>query len=329
MFYFPELIKKPWPMKGYFEKGKRYQVFEKIAQGTYAEVYRGHDLKHDLPVALKIYPMTEKGYATVWNAKGELISRLEAEIQAPLDHPNITKVYKFFVANDPRAKTKQKISVVAQEYLSSDKYLRLDHLIKSQVQLYLSDITQIISDLASAIDYLHENNLYHRDIKPGNVFYARGRWGRNTKLIDFGISSKIHSGSPGSPIYTHPQWLLGSISKDNQLLNGYYYGEIYSLALLFYELLARKHPFHQKQKIKNDSASVAMNSLNCPYQNWGLIYRPEEVTKFLKPIDHRAIQGNLYKLDQILFAALRINNDQNHSYFKKANDFSKALNNLF
>jgi len=104
---------------------------------------------------------------------------------------------------------------------------------------------QLALDIASALDYLHNQRILHRDIKPSNIGFDRNGI---IKLFDFGLSRGFHTfpakgtsplynytANVGSPRYMAPEVALGK--PYNELC------DVYSFSLLLWELLALQKPF--------------------------------------------------------------------------------------
>jgi hypothetical protein len=110
----------------------------------------------------------------------------------------------------------------------------------------------ILRDVASALDYAHEQGVIHRDVKPSNVMLEK-RSGRAI-LMDFGLALSIHEGTTGdtfgSAHYIAPEQAISSAKSVSQ-------SDLYSLGVVIYEMLAGKVPFDDPSAM-----SVALKHLN-------------------------------------------------------------------
>lgn len=105
------------------------------------------------------------------------------------------------------------------------------------INMSLSDACEVMLRLTSAIGYIHNHGLVHRDIKPDNLFYLSDG---TVKVSDFGISIPIGTMPPGDAIqgtiyYCAPEVLMGQPAEISN--------DIYSMGVVFYELLTGQIPF--------------------------------------------------------------------------------------
>ena len=101
--------------------------------------------------------------------------RREAKILQKADHPNILDVHEWGELN-----SEHYIVMELLEGTDLKKYL------SGKPPLSLDEVREIFSQLASALDYLHERKVFHRDLKPANI--QRTLTG-HIKLIDFGLAT--------------------------------------------------------------------------------------------------------------------------------------------
>lgn len=114
----------------------------------------------------------------------------------------------------------------------------------------IEETIDITKQIASALDYAHGQNVMHRDIKPGNILFDRGR----AMLCDFGVARAIvqaageHISSTGvivgTPSYMSPEQASGKGELDGR-------SDVYSLACVVYDMLVGQPPFtgHSAQAI--------------------------------------------------------------------------------
>ena len=103
----------------------------------------------------------------------------EATSLSKLSHPNIIKVLECFEANNT--------VYFSMEYLDGGS---LDELINSRGGLPESETVRYVRQIASALSYMHGQNMLHLDLKPGNVMLSGGK----AILIDFGLSKQYVDG---------------------------------------------------------------------------------------------------------------------------------------
>ncbi len=117
---------------------------------------------------------------------------------------------------------------------------RSDHALRLIVsRRYVRRCCEMICDVAEALEHAHEQGVVHRDLKPANLIIdPEGR----AHLVDFGIARFFDDTSVtktgvlvGTPMYLAPELLTGRLSADHL-------SDIYSLGLVFYELLTLQQP---------------------------------------------------------------------------------------
>lgn len=102
--------------------------------------------------------------------------RKEAENLGKLSHPHIVKIFDVFDENDT--------SYYVMEYLGGTN---LDDYIKFSGRINENEAISIISQIGSALDYMHSNKMLHLDVKPKNVMHSHNSF---VHLIDFGLSKQ-------------------------------------------------------------------------------------------------------------------------------------------
>jgi len=154
----------------------------------------------------------------------------EARAVAGLSHPNIVTVYDAGLS-------------------PSGVYLAMERLQGKDLRQRLSEgwkpgpavVAQLVRRVADALAYAHARGVVHCDIKPGNIFISGSD---KPKVLDFGIARVAHGRAvpaalqgtvAGSPHYLAPEQLLG---KDVDART-----DIYSLGVVFYELLSGRRAF--------------------------------------------------------------------------------------
>ena len=153
----------------------------------------------------------------------------EAEILTTIDHPNIVKVLEYGMSGQ------NGVPYFVMEFIPSQP---LSHYIALN-NLTVAEKISIIKKAAAALAAVHQIGILHRDIKPGNILITEDN---QVKLTDFGIarvtdsSITMHKEVLGSPAYMSPEAFDSSRIKDQR-------SDIFSLGIIFYELLTGIKPF--------------------------------------------------------------------------------------
>jgi serine/threonine protein kinase len=216
----------------------KVRIEKQIAKGGMAEVYLGTHVTLERPVAVKVlHSFVEED--------DEMKARFqrEARVVAALRHPNIVQIFDFDTADGH--------PFIVMEYVrgpSLAAYLRKLH--ENNERMQPIHVARLISKLASALDYAHEQGVIHRDIKPGNILlHARAGGSRamftdqiEPIITDFGLVRIVHATTQtasglvsGTPAYISPEQAQG-LSTDHRT-------DIYSLGVILYEILAGRVPF--------------------------------------------------------------------------------------
>lgn len=221
------------------EKFGAYEIKKEIGRGGMGIVYKAVQLSLGREVAIKILPPQ-------LSLETEFVQRFfrEARSAANLKHPNIVTIHD--------VGEEKGTYYFAMEYLEGGS---LEERIKKQGAFSLEEAESIISQIAGALDYAHNNGIIHRDIKPGNIIIdGEGR----AVITDFGIAKAAYDQkltktgmSVGSPEYMSPEQVKGH-EIDGR-------ADIYSLGIVFYQMLCGKVPY------TGDSAvSIAYLHVNEP-----------------------------------------------------------------
>jgi eukaryotic-like serine/threonine-protein kinase len=202
----------------------QYRIDSTVARRGMSTLYRATLLDTGQTVAIKIpHPEME--------ADPVLYDRFHREeaIGQQMDHPGVVKV----LPSDGRSRV-----YMAMEWIDG---CLLRDLLKEHGKLPIERATYIALQIAEALDYLHKHGVVHRDLKPENVMIGEDD---RVKLIDFGIAMKedahrltfTHlSNTLGTPDYISPEQVKGKRGDPRS--------DIYSLGIIFYEMLTGQVPF--------------------------------------------------------------------------------------
>jgi eukaryotic-like serine/threonine-protein kinase len=212
----------------------KYLVQEVLGQGAMGIVYKALDPHIQRTVALKTIQRRDSRCAAA-GVPTALRFRNEAQAAGRLSHPGIVSVYdygEFTEGSDGGDSAEQ--SYIAMEYVQGPTLAECAR----RPRLPLADVLCIASQLLDALQCAHDQGVWHRDIKPGNlILTAAGQ----LKVADFGIA-RIDSAaltqdawSMGSPGYMAPECYTG-MAIDHRV-------DLYACGVLLFELLTGTRPF--------------------------------------------------------------------------------------
>ena len=205
-----------------------YRILGQLGTGGMATVYLANQESFDREVAIKVMAPVLAADANY----GERFMR-EARIAARFSHPNIIAVYDVGAHDD--------YYYIAMEYHpGGDLKGRL------KKNMTTKQAMSILRQIAAALDYAHKKGFIHRDVKPDNIMF---RDDGSAVLTDFGIARPASGDAQmtqlgmvvGTPKYMSPEQARGQ-DLDSR-------SDIYSLGIVFYEMLIGKAPFDGKDSI--------------------------------------------------------------------------------
>jgi len=212
----------------------RYRITARIGHGGMAEVYEANDIITKKIVAIKM--IREDVMKNPVNLK-----RFEKEIMiaASLNHDNIMKVYNHGVT-DGRP-------YIVNEFIKGQT---LKDVLDFRGSLSIEECLSVMIQLTDALQYAHEHNIIHRDIKPQNIYLLPDGM---IKLGDFGIAQEVDEESTltspgqviGSVYYLAPECIKEGVAT--------YKSDIYACGVTFFELLTGKLPY-----VKNNAVNIAV-----------------------------------------------------------------------
>ncbi len=207
----------------------RYEVLEEIGKGAMGVVYLARDPLIGRLVALKTFRV---GFSARDDELVQFRSRFVREAQSAgiLSHPNIVTIHDVVDEGGSSG-----VCFIAMEYV---KGTNLKQLLQRTEPFTPQFVVDVISQIAEALDYAHSRGVVHRDIKPANILITVDS---KVKITDFGIARLDTSNLTmegqllGTPNYMAPEQIQGK-DVDHR-------ADIFSLGVVFYELVTRKKPF--------------------------------------------------------------------------------------
>jgi eukaryotic-like serine/threonine-protein kinase len=207
----------------------RYEVVSELGQGAMGIVYKARDPKINRFLAIKTIRFSDEFEPDKIREIKDRFMR-EAQIAGKLTHPSIVAVYDVGEDYD--------LTYMAMEFLEGEslqKYCRKGFLLPLRKVLY------VVSEVALALDHAHRQGVIHRDVKPANIMVLKDG---KVKVTDFGIAKAVSSSQTksgivlGTPNYMSPEQINGHEIDGRS--------DIFSLGVVFFELLTGVLPFHGK-----------------------------------------------------------------------------------
>ena len=238
----------------------RYEIIKRIGEGGMANVYLAIDVILDRKVAIKIL-------------RGDLANdekfirrfQREALSASSLSHPNIVEIYDVGEDNGNY--------YIVMEYVEGRT---LKQLLKKRGHLTVGEAVDIMLQLTDGMIHAHDSYIIHRDLKPQNIMIQENG---QIKITDFGIAMALNSTQltqtnsvMGSVHYLPPEQASGKGSTIKS--------DIYSMGILFYELLTGVLPFKGDnaveialKQMKEAIPSVRKQNPNIPQSVENIILR--------------------------------------------------------
>ena len=215
----------------------RYEIQDVVGVGGMAVVYKAYDNLDDRIVAVKI--LKDEYLA---NEEFRRRFKNESKAIAVLNHRNIVKVYDVSFGD--------RLQYIVMEYIEG---ISLKEYIEQRGVLDWNEALFFGIQILRALQHAHDKGIVHRDIKPQNIMLLENG---TIKVTDFGIARFSHGETRtmtekaiGSVHYISPEQAKGELTDEK--------ADIYSVGIVFYEMLTGKLPFEA-----DSAVSVALMQVN-------------------------------------------------------------------
>src|SRR5215472_1750688 len=202
---------------------RRYEILKVLGEGGMGAVYKANDRELDRLVALKVI-------RPELASNPDILQRFKQEIllSSKVTHRNVVRIYDLGEAEG--------LKFITMEYVDG-KDLR--QKLKQDGRLGVNEARDIIAQVLSGLAAAHREGIIHRDLKPGNIMQdATGR----VVVMDFGLARTVVSDG-----MTRTGMMVGTMEymspEQAQAKNLDERSDIFTVGLIFYELLTGKMPY--------------------------------------------------------------------------------------
>ncbi len=204
----------------------RYYIKEIVGSGGMGAVYRAKHEFGDYDVAVKVLHSNLA-------ADRDMVEYFfeEARKAASLRHPYIVRIMDVGHENGH--------AFLVMEWLDGKT---LEEELKEKNALSLDRVAHLLEEIAEAIEYAHNRNVIHRDLKPGNIMLVKDAGRETIRVLDFGVAKVLDATFAADtritdpPFYAAPEQGKKGAKIDQR-------SDIYSLGVMLYELLSGERPF--------------------------------------------------------------------------------------
>jgi serine/threonine-protein kinase len=206
----------------------KYEIRRLLGAGGMGAVYEAHHTEIGKRVAIKVLAPE---LAAAAGARTRFLR--EAQLASKISHPNIVAVND--VGNEDGH------AFIVMEFLDGED---LAGRVDRGGPMPVEELVDVMIPVCSAVGEAHRSGITHRDLKPQNIFLARGPRGVEPKVLDFGISkgndtkpgALTGTGMIGTPFYFAPEQILDARSAGPA-------SDQYALGVILYECLTGRRPY--------------------------------------------------------------------------------------
>ena len=283
--------------------GGRYALLEKISEGGMSTIYKAYCNVLNRVVAVKILKQE-------FSNDEEFLKKFnnEAKAAASFNHPTIVGVYDIGSDDD--------VSYIVMEYVDGKN---IKQIINERGSFAEKGALEILRQICVALKAAHDQGIVHRDIKPHNIMI--NKFGI-VKVGDFGIAKATSSAT-----ITKSDSIMGSVHyiSPEQAKAEYVdkRSDIYSLGIVFYEMLTGKVPYDEEKAI-----NTALKHVNCQLeipQKYKHIISPS-VQNILLKMTQRNPNDRYLDVSQIIIDIDKIQNENEEiNYFEEKDYHTKIM----
>ncbi len=238
-----------------------YRIIEKIGEGGMAEIYTAQQ------AALRRMVVIKK----LKDPNREIVARFkkEALLSAGFSQENVLSIYDFIYHG--------RSYYLVMEYVDGED---LRTLLDRHSPFPIDIAVLIILEIARGLEYTHNQNIIHRDIKPGNILISRDG---KVKLIDFGVAKDDNDSKltmtgliVGTPAYMSPEQAHGDPLTPQS--------DLYALGILLYEMLTGLKPFYGSNNTEILAKIIKGRYTSAPVLNPEI---PRKIQRIIRKSLHR------------------------------------------
>jgi serine/threonine protein kinase len=214
----------------------QYRIQEEIGRGGMGVVYRAVHSEIGQLAAVKVLSSR-----CAHNPRDVRRFINEAKAVSRIDHPGLVKMFDF-------GQTQTGVPYILMEYLRGELLkARIERFRKERRAMSVSEALRVSRQTAAALCAAHDKGIVHRDLKPSNLMLVpdeEAPCGERAKLLDFGVARFVTDSGErtapgvvvGTAAYMSPEQCAGMGDVDGR-------SDIYSLAVMLYEMIAGEPPF--------------------------------------------------------------------------------------
>jgi len=246
-------------------------ILSELARGGMAIVFIAYQRTLRRRIAVKLLPKT------LLTPKKAQLFQQEAEAAANLSHPNIIQIYEVGETEEFIFFTMQ---LVQGKSLSQLMKMARKQVLPAKRILPLKMTIQIITQILDALDYGHQQEIIHCDIKPDNIMIEKHT--QRPIITDFGVAKVLHESdgdrsiARGTPLYMAPEQIIGEPTDGRT--------DIYAVGAMLFQMLVPRLPL---PKFNSREALLKHKLLN---KNNFFLKTPSDLNPFLNKEMDRIVQ---------------------------------------